>query len=98
LKDFVAGHYYKTEGSAAHKSVEYDRMNVNLQDSQYCNRFLSGNESNYEIHLIEKIGQDEFDKLKFRANQTKKLTYRDFINIIIESKEIIKQRIRELKI
>ena len=35
---------------------------------------MSGNLSQYQIRLVEDIGQDAFDDLKLRSNQIKKWT------------------------
>lgn len=95
LKKFVAGHYFRTFGFT---SVEFDRDNVNIQCSQYCNVNMSGNLSLYQKSLVVKIGQERFDVLKAKAQKTHKLTYRELINIIIESREIIARRKKELHI
>jgi len=49
-----AGHY-KSRG--AHPELRFNELNCSLQ-CEYCNSFLSGNQINYRINLINKIGID----------------------------------------
>ena len=74
LKDWHAGHYFREKGSDKRESVALDEVNVNLQCAK-CNKYLSGNESNYQIGLIRKYGQKEFDNLVIRSNQIKIYSY-----------------------
>lgn len=54
-----AGHY-RTVGAS--KETRYDENNCHLQ-CEHCNSYLSGNIGEYRPRLIEKIGQEAFDKL-----------------------------------
>ncbi len=69
-KRWHASHYWLEN---KYKSVRFDEENVNLC-CQGCNspEGLSGNLANYEVNLIDKIGNENFQKLNFRRNQIKK--------------------------
>ncbi|MGJ7388710.1 recombination protein NinG [Morganella morganii] len=56
---YHAGHYRTTK---AMPELRFDEDNVHKQCSA-CNNHLSGNIENYRPALIEKIGQDRFDRL-----------------------------------
>lgn len=94
-KKIVAGHLFKSD---RHESVRYYRMNVHIQCAQHCNIAMSGNEAKYTANLIRVYGIEEYEKLVFLANQVKKLIYKDYIKIILESREIIKLKTEELDI
>lgn len=72
------GHYY----SRAKMSTRYDEENCNSECS-YCNRFSADHLDGYRENLIAKIGQQRFDLLRVRANQTKKWS-------VFELQELIK--------
>lgn len=61
------GHYY----SRAKMSVRFDEDNAHGECS-FCNRFCADHLVGYRENLIKKIGQQRFDLLRVRANQTKK--------------------------
>lgn len=74
--DGDAGHF-RSRGSATH--LRFDERNCHLQCKR-CNRYLSGNVSNYRIGLIERIGQSALDELE--ADQTSRnYTIDDLKNI-----------------
>ena len=54
-----AGHY-RTVG--ANSELRFDENNCHLQ-CEHCNSYRSGNIENYTPRLIEKIGQERFDRL-----------------------------------
>lgn len=54
-----AGHY-RTVGAS--KETRYDETNCHAQ-CEHCNSYLSGNIGEYTPRLIEKIGQEAFDRL-----------------------------------
>ncbi|HCT9738222.1 TPA: recombination protein NinG [Morganella morganii] len=56
---YHAGHYRTTGASP---ELRFDEDNVHKQCAP-CNNHLSGNIENYTPRLIEKIGQDRFDRL-----------------------------------
>ena len=77
LKNFHAGHYFNDND---YKSVRFDEININGQCAK-CNtpapKGMSGNLSNYQIGLIKKVGQKEFDELVKRKDQIKKFGYKE---------------------
>ncbi|HDU8307910.1 recombination protein NinG [Morganella morganii] len=56
---YHAGHYRTT---GANPELRFDEDNTNKQCAP-CNNHLSGNIENYTPRLIEKIGQERFDRL-----------------------------------
>ncbi len=56
---YHAGHYLTIK---AHPELRFDEDNAHKQCSA-CNNYLSGNIINYKPCLIEKIGQERFDRL-----------------------------------
>ncbi|QXF34295.1 protein NinG [Photorhabdus luminescens] len=56
---YHAGHYLTIK---AHPELRFDEDNCHKQCSA-CNNYLSGNIINYKLCLIEKIGQERFDRL-----------------------------------
>ena len=66
---FDAGHY-RSRGSAGH--LRFNLLNIHKQCVK-CNRFNSGNAVDYRIELINRIGQDNVDKLE-SDNKTRKFT------------------------
>ncbi|WP_387468445.1 recombination protein NinG [Photorhabdus sp. RM323S] len=56
---YQAGHYLTIK---AHPELRFDEDNVHKQCAP-CNNHLSGNIINYKPRLIEKIGQERFDRL-----------------------------------
>ena len=64
-----AGHY-RSRGSAGH--LRFNLLNIHKQCVK-CNRFNSGNAVDYRIELINRIGQDNVDKLE-RDNTPRKFT------------------------
>ena len=83
-----ASHYWLEN---KYKSVRFDEENVN-GSCQRCNspEGLSGNLANYEVNLIEKIGNENFQKLNFRRNRIKKFD-------VIELEEMNKRYLKEIK-
>lgn len=61
------GHYY----SRAKMATRFDPENCNMECT-FCNRFSSDHLIGYRENLIRKIGQQHFDLLRFKANQTYK--------------------------
>jgi len=64
--DGDAGHF-RSRGSAPH--LRFDERNCNLQCKR-CNRYLSGNISDYRIGLIQRIGLQAVEQLE--ADQSPK--------------------------
>ena len=61
------GHYW----SRRHMSTRYDEDNCHAE-CRSCNRFKADHLIGYRENLIRKIGQMRFDKLAWKASQTKK--------------------------
>lgn len=55
-----AGHYLSV---GAHPELRFNELNVHRQ-CEHCNSFKSGNQAEYRKRLIDKIGQEEVDKLE----------------------------------
>ena len=85
-KEFHASHYWLENEYA---SVRFDEENVNGCCGR-CNKFLSGNLAQYEVNLIDKIGNESFQKLNFRRNQIKKFN-------VIEIDEMNKHYLEAIK-
>jgi len=60
-----AGHYLKAE---VFSGLIFDEDNLN-NHCKNCNRYLSGNEVQYRLGLIERIGEDRVKALESKANQ-----------------------------
>lgn len=84
---YCAGHYF-TRG--AHPQLRFDPDNVHKQCNKNCNLKLSGNIVNYRPRLINRIGQERFDALESRKNDSRKYT-------IPEIKELITHYRNEIK-
>ena len=82
---FDAGHY-RSRGSASH--LRFNLLNIHKQCVK-CNRFNSGNAVDYRIELINRIGQDNVDKLE-GDNKAKKFT----IEYLERIKKIFNKRAR----
>lgn len=86
-KKINAGHFFSSGG---HKAVTFDEDNVHLQ-CEYCNTYLSGNLINYREELIKRIGEERYESLSTKANDTAKHTVEDLKKIIKDYKEKIKK-------
>jgi len=62
------GHFKKAE---IYSGVIFNEHNCNAQ-CQKCNRFLGGNELNYRVGLIEKIGLAAVEELEQLADETRR--------------------------
>jgi hypothetical protein len=65
------GHYKKAE---IYSGVIFHEHNVNIQCGK-CNRYLGGNELNYRVGLIAKIGEQEVIELEQLAEATRTRKY-----------------------
>lgn len=68
-----AGHYKKAE---LYSGVIFNELNTNKQCGK-CNRYLGGNELNYRIGLIAKIGIERVLELEGLAESTRVKKYSD---------------------
>lgn len=82
---FDAGHY-RSRGSASH--LRFNLLNIHKQCVK-CNRFNSGNAVDYRIELINRIGQDNVDKLE-SDNKPRKFT----VEYLTRLKKIFNKRAR----
>lgn len=82
---YDAGHYFSSGG---HKNVTFDERNCHGQ-CVYCNRHLHGNLLNYQIGLVQRIGEEMFS-LSAMAHETRKFTKSELREII----EIYKEKCR----
>lgn len=78
---YDAGHFFSI---GAHPAMRFDERNCHKQCVK-CNRDLSGNVHNYRLALIDKLGQEEFDRFEQEAYQSEPKKYS-----IDDLKEIIK--------
>jgi len=87
-RDWNASHYWREDMYA---SVRFNEHNVNGSCS-HCNSpdYLSGNLAMYQMNLIEKIGNENFQKLGVLRNQIKKYN-------VIELKEMNKHYLKVIK-
>lgn len=83
---YHAGHY-KTVSSSP--EIRFDENNVHRQCAP-CNNHLSGNIINYRPNLINKIGQDEVDRLE-GPQEPLKLTIEQIKELIKVYKAKVKQ-------
>lgn len=81
-----AGHYF----SRTHLSTRFDEMNVHAE-CRHCNRFKADHLEYYRANLIKKIGQQNFDLLKWKQSQTSKLSEFEYEQLIKYYKAINKK-------
>ena len=67
-----AGHFYS---GGKHPTVRFNEDNVN-GECMRCNYYLSGNLLPYRDNLIEKIGQERFDKLTLNVQMSKRTGFK----------------------
>ena len=67
-----ASHYFS---AGNHPATRFDENNVHLA-CRKCNHFLAGNLIPYRQNLIEKIGQERFDKLELNIQLSKRTGYK----------------------
>ena len=73
-----ASHFFPV---GSHSAVRFHTDNVHL-GCYKCNRFLHGNLIPYKVSLIEKIGQERFNKLEAQSKDTKSYTNDYYTRII----------------
>lgn len=87
---FDAGHYFKAE---IYSGLIFDEKNVHKQ-CRACNYFLSGNEANYRIGLLNRYGQDYVLSLEEISNKARQYKYSRQELIDIKNKYL--KKIKEL--
>lgn len=79
-REWCASHYWNAD---QYGSVRFDERNVNGQ-FQSLNKYASGDKTNYEIGLKNKIGIEEFERLNVDRNKIGKFFRIDFARIADE--------------
>jgi len=82
--------HFKPAGN--YSQLRFDEYNVHKSCSK-CNVFLSGNLDAYRIRIVERIGQEQLDRLDL-PNSTKLWTVDELKEII----ELYKRKIKELSV
>jgi hypothetical protein len=86
-----AGHWWKAE---LYSGLIFNEDNVNKQCSRPCNKDYHGNEANYRIGLIKKIGEERVKWLE--ENKDRLRSYSWTKEELIEIKNTYKQKLKEL--
>lgn len=76
------GHYMKAE---LYSGVVFDEMNVHRQ-CRKCNHYLSGNEAQYRIKMVEKYGEAKVIELEEKAKSMRMHRYSNEELLLIKSK------------
>lgn len=84
------GHWKKAE---IYSGLIFDERNCHKQ-CRKCNRYLSGNESEYRLRLVNRFGEDWVNKLEADANETRQRKYTK--EELIDIKKHYKQKIKSL--
>lgn len=71
------GHFH----SRRHMATRFDEDNCHAE-CRHCNRFSADHLIAYEKNLIAKVGQMRYDKLAWKASQTKKWSEFELIELI----------------
>jgi len=87
---YDGGHYFKAE---LYSGLIFNEDNVNKQCSSYCNKNLHGNEANYRVGLVKKIGEERVRWLE--ENKDRLRTYKYTKEQLVNIKEDYKQRLKE---
>lgn len=77
IEDIDCGHYF----SRRHLATRFDERNAN-GECKYCNRFDSEHLEGYRGNLINKIGENEFMKLKILSKSSKHFLRPELIEMI----------------
>jgi hypothetical protein len=79
---YDAGHFYNANN---HWGLRFDEFNVHGQCVR-CNRDLHGNLLEYRKRIVQRIGQSELDRLDGEANNTRKFSRDEVIEIYTKYK------------
>lgn len=90
---YDGGHYFKAE---LYSGLIFHEDNCNKQCSRPCNKDLHGNEANYRIGLLKKIGEERVKWLE--ENKDRLRTYIYTKEQYIEIKNTYIRKIKELKL
>lgn len=86
-----AGHYYS---AGKHPVIRFNEDNVHGQCC-HCNFYKSGDLINYTYSLIDRIGTERFEKLKFQVDLSKQVKFKWDKYFLIEIIEKYKKKNRE---
>ena len=86
-KSEQGGHFWAMGSKSA---LRYNLLNINGQCTQ-CNFRKRGNPLEYRIRLVEKIVEDQVKWLDEHRNDVKSWTREELEQIIVETKELLKQ-------
>jgi hypothetical protein len=89
---YDGGHYFKAE---LYSGLIFHEDNCHKQCKRPCNMDLHGNESNYRIGLVKKIGEERVKWLE--ENKDMLRTYKYSKAELIQIKEIYKGKVKEIK-
>lgn len=92
-KELQAGHYYSVKG---YDGLRFDEFNVHGECAG-CNCFDESHLINYGENLVNRIGLEEYERLKSRAKEYKRCGYKfdkSYLQILIAE---YKQKIKELE-
>ena len=84
---FDAGHYFTV---GAYPNIRFDEYNIHGQCVE-CNQHKHGNITEYAIRLPYRIGQQRYDDLLMRRNDSNKLSVEDIKEKISHYKNLIKE-------
>ena len=87
---FDAGHYISAGG---HWFIRFNEDNVHGQHSRPCNKDLHGDQVNYRIGLVKRIGVDKVEELERIKDNTANFTIQEIQDLITH----YKQKVKELK-
>jgi hypothetical protein len=93
-ESFQAGHFAKAE---LYSNLKFDEKNINGQ-CQQCNLRKEGNESGYRAGLIQRYGKEHLDYIDERIMQYKRNNFEWERDLLIETREYYKQKLKHLKI
>jgi hypothetical protein len=88
---YDGGHYFKAELISG---LIFHEDNVHKQCSRPCNKDLHGNEANYRIGLIKKIGEERVRWLE--ENKDRLREYKYTREELIEIKKKYQKKLKEL--
>ena len=88
-----ASHYLSSGG---HSNIRFNEDNV-WSSCYKCNVMLSGNQIEYRIRLIKKIGLERVEWLENNSHVTKKWTIEELKNIINIYKKLVNKKNKKLR-
>lgn len=90
-KAWDAGHFYKAE---LYSGLIFNEDNCHKQ-RRYCNRYLGGNEREYRVGLIDRIGLEKVEAIEAAKDSLKYYKYTD--DELNGIKKKYRKKIKELK-